>query len=350
MTPFKSILAATDFSADGQYAVRRAALLAHEHGARLHILHVLEVTRCRRLREWFTPTMHVDQKAAQARAALRRTAVELLRAYDVDATVEVDIGDPFTALLRASQRADLVVVGRRRYSRFSALLMGRTSDRLLRTCQRPVLAVRTAADHPYRRVLLPIDFTSSSDAAIQAAAHIRGAASTQAFHAIDSRRDALLRDADVPEHVIREARLMEEERVNARMRRKVDGLGLEGTAVSFALAYGPAARATLHQAQQRRADLIVAGRQDRSMLGGLLRGSVSGRVLSEAVCDVLIVPNLRVSALPRAVEKAAPQRDAPAPSGRAGDARSGAALAGIATRRPWIHNTPRFVSRTERPS
>ena len=32
MTPFTSILAATDFSIDGNNAVRRAALLAHEHG------------------------------------------------------------------------------------------------------------------------------------------------------------------------------------------------------------------------------------------------------------------------------------------------------------------------------
>lgn len=38
--PFTSILAATDFSIDGNNAVRRAALLAHEHGARLTLVHV----------------------------------------------------------------------------------------------------------------------------------------------------------------------------------------------------------------------------------------------------------------------------------------------------------------------
>lgn len=40
MPPFTSILAATDFSIDGNNAVRRAALLAHEHGARLTLVHV----------------------------------------------------------------------------------------------------------------------------------------------------------------------------------------------------------------------------------------------------------------------------------------------------------------------
>jgi hypothetical protein len=46
------------------------------------------------------------------------------------------------------------------------------------------------------------------------------------FHAIHSLRDAVLRDAGVPEHIIREAPLMEEAGTNARMRRKVAGLGL----------------------------------------------------------------------------------------------------------------------------
>ena len=72
MTSFKSILAATDFSVDGNNAVRRAALLAHEHGARLHILHVLNAAGCKPLRDWFSPTLDFDLKAAQA--ALRSVA------------------------------------------------------------------------------------------------------------------------------------------------------------------------------------------------------------------------------------------------------------------------------------
>lgn len=348
MTPFNSILAATDFSADGNNAVRRAALLAQEHGARLHILHVLKRSRCGPLRDWFAPTMHVDLRAAEARAALRGMAVEILSAYDVDATVEVDLGNPCAALMRASQRADMVVVGQRGHGRFSSLLVGRTADRLLKTCQRPILAVRTPAERSYRRVLLPIDFTLSSDAAIEAAARIRREASVQVFHAINARRDAVLRDADVPEHVIREARQMEAEGTNARMRRKIDGRGLDSTPVSFVLAYAPAARSTLHQARQLRADLIVAGRQGRSALGALLHGSVSASVMSDAVCDVLIVPRPLGGAQPGTSAMAAPRLDSAAHLAHAAVARSAAAHAVVSTRGHWIYNTPRFVSRTER--
>ena len=76
MTSFKSILAATDFSVDGNNTVRRAALLAHEHGPP-RILHVLNAAGCKPLRDWFSPTLDFDLKAAQARDARRRLAVEI---------------------------------------------------------------------------------------------------------------------------------------------------------------------------------------------------------------------------------------------------------------------------------
>ena len=41
MTPFKFILAATDFSLPANNAVHRAAMLAKQHDARLHIVHVV---------------------------------------------------------------------------------------------------------------------------------------------------------------------------------------------------------------------------------------------------------------------------------------------------------------------
>lgn len=345
MTSFKSLLAATDFSVDGNDAVRRAALLAYEHGARLHILHVLNSAGCKPLRDWFSPSMDIDLKAAQARHALQQVAVEITGAYDVTPTIEVVVGDPFQSLLLASERVDLVVLGRRGHSRFSGLLVGKTADRLLRTCQRPVLAVRTPVEHPYRRVLVPIDFSASSDAAVRVAAQIRREASMQVFHAINSQRDAVLRDADVPEHIIRETRLMEEAGTNARMHRKVAGLGLDGARLSFALAYGPAVRSTLRHAQQHRADLIVAGKQGRSTLGGFLLGSVSSRVLSEAACDVLIVPRPRDSAPPHAAATVAPRLNCEAFPDNAAVAQSAAAHAGALTRGHWIHNTARFVSR-----
>ena len=111
MTPFTSILAATDFSVDGNNAVRRAALLAHEHGARLKLVHVLDRAGCKPLRDWFSPSIDIDLKTAQARESLRRFAVEIAGRYDVPMSVEVMIGEPLETLMQASERAELLVLG-----------------------------------------------------------------------------------------------------------------------------------------------------------------------------------------------------------------------------------------------
>jgi nucleotide-binding universal stress UspA family protein len=290
MTPITSILAATDFSADGNNAVRRAALLAHTHGARLHIVHVLEPAGCPALRDWFTPSIDIDLKSAQARATLRGHAAEIAGRYDVAASTEVCVGDTLGTLMQASERADLVVLGQRGHGGLRAWLVGRTVDRLLRTCRRPVLVVKRDAEAPYRRVLMPIDFTPGSDVAIRFAARLARGPSLSVFHAIDSHRQAILRRADVSEPTIEQARAREEAGIGTRMRRQVAGLGLDGTHMSYAVGDGSPAQATLRQARAQRADLIVAGKQGRSHVGGFLLGSVSSRVLSGSECDVLIVP------------------------------------------------------------
>ena len=301
MNPFTSILAATDFSVDGNNAVRRAALLAHEHGARLHILHVLKATGCKSLREWFSSsTIDIDLKAAQAGDALRRVAVEISGAYDVTASVAVEVGDPHETLMKASERTDLVVLGQRDRSRLEGLLVRGTVDRMLRTCRRPILVVKTAVEASYRRVLVPIDFTASSDTAMRIATGMPLDAGMHVFHAINSQREAVLRDADVPDHIIRETRITEEAGTTARMRRRAARLGLDSTRMNFSVAHGAEVRSILLQARKLGADLIVAGKQGRSTVGGFLLGSVSSRILAEFNRDVLIVPRPRDVSLRRA--------------------------------------------------
>jgi len=339
MTPFTSILAATDFSVDGNNAVRRAALLAHAQGARLHILHVLKAAGCRPLREWFSPTIDIDLKAAQARAALRRVAVEISAVYDVAATVEVDVGDLFVALIKASQRADLVVLGQRGRSRLENLLIGRTADRMLRTGQRPVLVVKRAAEAPYRRLLMPVDFTAGSDAAMQFAARWMRDARMHVFHAADTQQESMLRRADVAEGMIHEARAREELGTITRMRRTAGGLGLNSRRMAFSVGRGAAELATLQRAQELGADLIVAGKRGQSTLGGFLLGSISRRVLSGCDCDMLIVPP------PRAAAPQTPLAQAEAAPDDAASSRAGTAPAPPMAFDNRTRNRPRFLPR-----
>jgi len=304
MTPFTSILVATDFSIDGNNAVRRAALLAHEHGARLQLVHVLDPAGCKPLRDWFSPSIDIDLKAAQARESLRRFAVEITGRYDVRTSAEVVIGEPLESLLQASGRAELLVLGRRGHTRFQALFVGRTVDRLLRTCRCPMLIVKAPVEGPYRRLLVPVDFSASSGAAIQVGASLALNSGMHVFHAINAHGEAALRDTDVPEDVIRQWRLRQEAGTIARMRRKAERLGVDSTRMAFAVAHGHPVWSTLSRAHGLGADLIVAGKQGRSTLGEFLLGSVSRRLLDESRCDMLMVARPRKEPIARAASPA----------------------------------------------
>lgn len=291
MNSLRSILAATDFSADGNNAVHRAALLARQHNARLNILHVVTSAGSNHWRGWFRWSIDIDLEAAQARATLRRFAAQITNRHDVVPKVEVRVGDSDAELLRASESVDLLVLGQRGNNPFKDLVIGKTAHRLLRTCSTPVLVVKQAANGPYRRVLVPVDFTPSSNAAIRSAASLAAGVGIQFFHALSPAREAVLREADVPAAVIRESTAREEAGARARMRRSVARLGLDSRSMSFALGRGPAVHSTLLLAQTLDADLIVAGKQRRSKVAGFILGSVGSRLLAASRCDTMIVPH-----------------------------------------------------------
>ncbi len=66
-------------------------------------------------------------------------------------------------------------------------------------------------------------------------------------------------------------------------------LGAEGLEIETELLEDPTVEAILRVAETRKADLIVLGARGLGTLAGLMRGSVSQKVLQHATCPVLIV-------------------------------------------------------------
>lgn len=290
MKPITSILAVTDFSSDGNNAVRRAALLAQEHGAGLKIVHVLDGSGGRSLRDCLLQSSSIDLQATQARASLRGLALGITGLYDVAVTAEVCVRQPVAALVQALQQVDLVVVGRGRPGLFLHWLRGCSLWRALRLCGRPVLTVKAPVDRSYQRSLVSIDFTAPSDAAVEVAAALLGEGRLRLFHAINANEISMLRHLDIQEHVARDHRERQKAGAVARMRRTAAQLGLRGTGVGFAAEHGHPVWSVLRHSATLGADLLVAGTQARSALTGFLIGSVSRRLVVESGGDVLLVP------------------------------------------------------------
>jgi nucleotide-binding universal stress UspA family protein len=174
--PPAAIVCGTDFSDSGQAAVRAAAALATRLGQPLRLVYVVDDA--------------VEQLDVRARDLLVSAAAERLQeqARRLPALVRrrllttVLVGKPHEALVSIAE-AGLVVVSSQGHGSSPLFRLGGTSERIAATSPVPVLVVRDAA--PFEawsrrrrplRVVLGVDFTASSEAAIRWAKALRRAA------------------------------------------------------------------------------------------------------------------------------------------------------------------------------
>lgn len=147
-TPFESILCAVDFSQDSARALAYAASLAQHTGARLTIMHVVEV-----MTVGYDPMVggfdiEGFQKAmvTGAQKKLQECAANLTPCPGPIETV-LGEGKPYKEIMReAGQRgADLIVVGVHGRSAIDRLVFGSTTEHLIRRATCPILTVRSDA-------------------------------------------------------------------------------------------------------------------------------------------------------------------------------------------------------------
>ena len=147
MLTLKDILVATDFSECSGTALTYARELAHRFGARLHVLHALEVPQLQFLGT-DALSMNVQelrvQMEADARADLDRLITPDDRRDLRAVTVIRDRQTPTEAITQyaADEHIDLVVVGTHGRRGFSHLVMGSVAEKVVRSAPCPVLTVR----------------------------------------------------------------------------------------------------------------------------------------------------------------------------------------------------------------
>lgn len=133
----KKILVGCDFSPDSKLAVDYGLNLAHEFQAELHLSHVIQPS-------FYTPKLQ-ESKELRLRLAeqLERLAPEARPNGPTVQTVVLD-GEPYLELITyaSQQDIDMIVLGIRGHTLWQKLLVGSTTDRLIRHTTVPVLAVR----------------------------------------------------------------------------------------------------------------------------------------------------------------------------------------------------------------
>lgn len=301
MTSIRSIVAATDLSVPARHAAERAARLARAGSASLTLAHALSGSALDDLRRWLGTADDAAEQAllADARRRLHELGSGLALEFGIPVQEHVGTGHVVTEIVRQAEerQADLLVTGTRGADFMRHLLLGLTAERLLKRSARPVLLVRQAPHAPYRRVLVPVDFSPWSEASIALARLVAPEAQLVLMHAVQAPFEGKLRLAGVEEDTIRQYRQRAALEAHQGLQDLARRAGLRADRWrALTPEAGDAGVQIVQQEQEQDCDLIVVGKHGRHALEDLLLGSTTRRVITEAVGDVLVSTQRTASA------------------------------------------------------
>lgn len=289
----RTVIAATDFSAPARHALERAALTVRDlPAARLTLAHAVSgglLDGLRALLQGEAEGM-AERVLAQTQQALDDAAASLKSRFGTAADTVVMQGpalDTLLALVEARQ-ADLLVMGVRGSHFVRELLIGSTTERVLRRLRRPLLAVKQRPQAPYRRILAAVDFSAHAAAAIDAAHSWFPEAEITLLHAFEVELESTLRLAGVEPEKINHYRIQARDAAQAEMEAFAARLAVPPDKLSRHFVHGPATLRILEHEVALDADLIVMGKRGQSMMEELLLGSVTKHVLAYSSSDVFV--------------------------------------------------------------
>jgi len=135
------ILCGADFSTIGDYALARAARLARQLDAELHVVHAFSVPVAA-LPEGAVMggPMHVDEASTRAHEAMRAREQQY---PDLDLVRHVVLGPATDEILRVADEidADYIVMGTHGRTGWRHLVMGSVAEQVVRRAKVPVLTV-----------------------------------------------------------------------------------------------------------------------------------------------------------------------------------------------------------------
>lgn len=292
---FNNLLAATDFSASAERAVQRAALLAKQHGAKLHLMHVVPTLTWTMFGRALVEHPLVTEKNlfAAAKERLANLTEDCANRYGIAVRSHVDIGRPYQRIAEyvTTHGIDMTVLGPHADNPVRDVFVGSTASRFVRRGTRSALVARSASAAPYRRMLVAVDFSDASRLSVETAASLAPEATIHVLHVFDVLFEGKMLYANVEREVIQQYRDAANEEAWRMMNEFTDELALPERVLPVVpvVRNGDPAQRVIEEARTLQADLIVMGKRGRSELDQLFLGSVTESVLHQTDTDLLLV-------------------------------------------------------------
>jgi nucleotide-binding universal stress UspA family protein len=279
------MLLAHDLTERSEIALVRAARLTLEREGRLTIFHVVDSD---------LPDPVIEAQRADAERYLETEVRRRLGRDKPRYHIDIGVGDPADAIAAHAQvrGVSLVVAGRHRRRAIVDMFIGTTVERLLRQIQRPILVVSNSNHSPYRRVLMPVDFSDASMAAIRFAAAFIPEADLHLLHAYKGPFQDYVAALSLAFSRRERAKFAGPigQQAKQAMSQLIENLGLGERRPKVTIENGDAVTLIEEELAKRKTDLVVIGTHARSGIAHALIGSVAESVLRSSVCDILVVP------------------------------------------------------------
>lgn len=270
----QTIVVGMDGSDGAQTALRWAVHEAAAHGASVTALYAWSL-----LGQPGTFTPDFDEAAALD--ALRAWLATTPTTVPVEASVVCDL--PAAALVDASARADLVVLGSRGLGGFKELLLGSVSAAVAERAVCPVAVIRESTSHPAGPVVVGIDGSQHALQSLQWAA-VEARARGVPLEVVHAWSGVPVPVFGFPAVMPLEHQDLVAERVITDAMKEID---LAGLVVRRHVVEDTPAGALVDLS--RRAALVVVGSRGRGGVTALLLGSTSRHLLHHAHCPVVVV-------------------------------------------------------------
>lgn len=165
------LLVPADFTEITNPLLRLAKAIAVAHQAEVYLLHTVSPVLYLPYPESFGMNV-VDlelvaelQKKRQEEAREKLTALaEYLKPIKVEILVEV--GDPAEAILEKEELADLVLMGSHRKGLVERILVGSTTEKVVKYTKKPVLVLKGKEPEGFKKVLVCYDFSEHAQRAL----------------------------------------------------------------------------------------------------------------------------------------------------------------------------------------
>jgi nucleotide-binding universal stress UspA family protein len=277
----KHILCPVDFSEYSAAALQVAGVIAKDFGSEVVVLHVQSLE---------APAYFTVAQTQALRTQLRRSiraAKKHARDFAhkhlserVAHRVMVMEDDPVSAILKTQQEigADLIALGTHGRGGLARVRLGSIAESVLHQAEVPILTVGPHTKLPptveaIRRVLCPVNYSPSSQTALELAGALAAGAGAGLIVAHIDEMPLGKSAQDSLQHLC--------DWIPASVRAHC--------AVKEVVKQGSAAEQIVEEAVKSHADLLVIGAQPRSLLGAVLLGSTTELVIRSASCPVLSV-------------------------------------------------------------